>query len=128
MRVRLTSQGRKMRERALDYQVSPGELAAMRARPSWSGLAATIETSIRQDRALSANGWDPARARHLRTPALLLIGDRTESADLKASVESLAESLPIARVVVLEGQEHNAMDTDREHLAALVREFILMGR
>jgi pimeloyl-ACP methyl ester carboxylesterase len=106
-------------------QVSPGELAAMRSRPSWASLTATIETSIRQDRALSASRWDPARAGRLHIPTLLLIGDRTDSADLKASVQSLARALPAAKVVVLEGQEHNAMDTDRERLAAVIREFIL---
>jgi pimeloyl-ACP methyl ester carboxylesterase len=103
--------------------VSPDEIDAMRMRPSWKGLVTTIESSIRQHRALAANGWDPARAKTLRAPTLLLIGGRTQSADLKLSVQSLADALPNAKVLLMEGQEHNAMDTDRERLAAAIRDF-----
>lgn len=109
-------------------RVSPEEAAAMRSRPSWKALVDSIETSVRQDRALTANRWDPARARTLRTPTLLMIGGRTESAELRLSVRSLAETLPNREVVTLQGQEHNAMDTDREHLAAIVKAFVLAGR
>ena len=109
-------------------QVSPDELAAMRSRPSWTGLSASIETSIRQDRALSANRWNAARAKSLRIPTLLLVGSRTQSAEMKASVDSLAKALPVAKKVVLEGQDHNAMDSDREHLAAIIKAFLLAGR
>jgi pimeloyl-ACP methyl ester carboxylesterase len=107
--------------------VSPDEINAMRARPSWKGLVGSIEGSIRQHRALAANPWDPARAKTLRAPTLLLIGSRTGSQDLRRSVESLAETLPNARVVVLEGQEHNAMDTDRDRLATVIRSFALQA-
>ena len=47
------------REKALEtfmtdiVLISPGEVAAMKARPSWAGLLATVERSVRQDRALS---------------------------------------------------------------------------
>jgi pimeloyl-ACP methyl ester carboxylesterase len=109
-------------------RVSPQELAAMRARPSWTGLVSSIESSIRQDRALSANSWNAARARTLRTPTLLLLGSRTQSAELRGAVQRLSETLPEPTVVVLEGQEHNAMDTDREHLANVIKAFALPSR
>ena len=43
--------------------ISADEVATMKARPSWAGLLATVETSVRQDRALSQYQFDPARAR-----------------------------------------------------------------
>lgn len=107
--------------------VSADELAAMRTRPTWPALVATIGASIRQDRALSSYRWDSSRARSLRIPVLLLLGSRTESHDLRAAIEGLAGTLPNHTLVVLEGQEHNAMDGDREHLAAVIRTF-LQGR
>jgi pimeloyl-ACP methyl ester carboxylesterase len=103
--------------------VSPAELAAMQGRPSWKSLVASIDSSIRQHRALAANPWRPDRAADLRIPTLLLLGQRTENPDLKLSVESLAGALPNSTVVVLPG-EHNAMDTDREQLARVVRDFL----
>jgi pimeloyl-ACP methyl ester carboxylesterase len=104
--------------------VSPEELASMQARPSWKTLVCTIDLSIRQHGALSAYRWDAARAKRLRTPTLLLVGSRTTSSDLRASVQSLRETLPNQQLIVLEGQEHNAMDTDREHLASVIRKFM----
>ena len=107
---------------------TPEEIASMRARPSWSAIVGSIEGSIRQDRALSANGWDAARARRLRTPTLLMIGSRTANPELRRAVENLAAALPNARIAVLEGQEHNAMDTDRPGLALVVRTFLTESR
>ena len=106
-------------------RVSPEELAAMRTRPSWNGLVASIDTAVRQDREVNAYRWDPQRARTLRTPTLLLRGSRTASPQLRLAVDGLAENLPSRKLVVLEGQEHNAMDTDRAHLAAVIKEFLL---
>lgn len=109
-------------------KVSPDEISAMKARPSWAAQVATIETAIRQDRALSANHWDPARAKSLATPTLLLIGGRTTSPELRNSVQSLSETLPHSEVLVLDGQEHNAMDADRERFAAVLKKFVLRPR
>jgi pimeloyl-ACP methyl ester carboxylesterase len=105
--------------------VTPEELAGMRSRPSWNGLVGSIATAVRQDRALAAYRWDPVRARSLHTPTLLLLGSHTASPELRLAVEGLAENLPSQKLVVLEGQEHNAMDTDREHLAAVIKDFLL---
>ncbi|HJZ76413.1 MAG TPA: alpha/beta hydrolase, partial [Vicinamibacterales bacterium] len=74
--------------------ISREEVAAMRARPSWAGLLATIETSVRQDRALSQYQFDPARARKMTVPTLLMAGSKTASPELKRSIDSLREALP----------------------------------
>ena len=105
--------------------ISPDEVAAMKARPSWAGLLATIETSVRQDRALSQYQFDPARARTLTVPTLLMAGSKTASPELKRSIDSLREALPHHTLRIFEGQEHNAMDTIPQEFAATVSAFRL---
>jgi len=105
--------------------VSPTEIAAMRSRPSWPGLVASIGSSVRQVRALTRYRFDASRFRTLRTPTLLLTGSRTASPQLKLAISSLMDALPNRTLVVLEGQEHNAMDTDREHLADILTKFLI---
>jgi pimeloyl-ACP methyl ester carboxylesterase len=105
--------------------ISAGEIGAMKARPSWPALLASVETSIRQDRVLSAYRFSAARMRTLQIPTLLLSGSKTESPDLKLAITSLASSLPKAKAVVFQGQEHNAMDAIPQEFAAKVLEFLL---
>ncbi len=105
--------------------ISPSELAAMKARPSWAGLLASVESSIRQDRALAAYRFEPKRMSTLKVPTLLLTGSKTASLQLKQAIRGLLDSLPNRSLVVLEGQEHNAMDTGREQFADVVVNFLL---
>ncbi|HEX7237896.1 MAG TPA: alpha/beta hydrolase [Gammaproteobacteria bacterium] len=105
--------------------LSAGEVSAMKARPSWAGLLSTIEYSVRQDRALTRYQFDPARARALRTPALLMMGSRTTSSEVRRSIDSLQETLKHQKLVIFEGQEHNAMDAIPEEFAAAVSAFLL---
>ncbi|MEP6593991.1 MAG: alpha/beta hydrolase, partial [Acidobacteriota bacterium] len=105
--------------------ISPSEVAAMKARPSWAGLLASVEPSIRQDRALAAYRFDPKRTSTLKVPTLLLTGSKTASPQLKQAIRGLQDSLPNRSLVVLEGQEHNAMDTAREQFAAVLVNFLL---
>jgi pimeloyl-ACP methyl ester carboxylesterase len=88
--------------------ISPDEVAAMKGRPSWAGLLASVETSVRQDRVLSQYQFDPVRARTMTVPTLLMAGSKTASPELKRSIDSLRETLPHATLHVFEGQEHNA--------------------
>ena len=105
--------------------LSADELTAMKARPSWAGLLATVDSSVRQDRVLSQNQFDPARARTMTLPTLLMAGSKTASPELKRSIESLRETLPRVTMHVFEGQEHNAMDTVRQEFAATLSSFLL---
>lgn len=101
---------------------SPEETARMQTRPSWAGLVATIRVHPRQMRALSAYRFDAARMKSVTMPTLLLIGEGTLSPYAKRSIAALRESLPDPTVVVLERQEHNAMDGGPTMLAeAIVR-------
>jgi pimeloyl-ACP methyl ester carboxylesterase len=90
--------------------ISADEVAAMKARPSWAGLLSTVELSVRQDRALSQNQFDPGRARTMAIPTLLMAGSKTASPDLTRSIDSLRQTLPHSTLRIFEGQEHNAMD------------------
>lgn len=105
--------------------ISPSEVAAMRARPSWPGLVAGIESSIRQIRALDGYRFNPKRVSALNVPTLLLTGSETASPQLKLAISGLLDSLPNRRLIVFEGQQHNAMDTVPQRFAEAVESFLL---
>jgi pimeloyl-ACP methyl ester carboxylesterase len=105
--------------------ISADEVAAMKARPSWAGLVASVETSVRQDRALSQYQFDPARARTITVPTLLMGGSKSASPELKRSLDSLRQTLPHHTMHIFEGQEHNAMDTIPQEFAATLSSFLL---
>jgi pimeloyl-ACP methyl ester carboxylesterase len=64
----------------------------------------------------------------VRMPTLLVRGSETPSPELRQAIESLRTSLPNPTVLVLEGQQHNAMDSAREKLAGAVQAFLLGTR
>jgi pimeloyl-ACP methyl ester carboxylesterase len=105
--------------------ISPGEIEAMKTRPSWRGLAASIELQIRQIRALDAYRFDAKRFSTLKVPTLLLTGGKTTSSDLKRAISSLLDCLPNRTLVVFQGQEHNAMDNVPQQFADAVTNFLL---
>lgn len=102
---------------------SPSEIAAMKTRPSWPALVATIDSQPRQIRALATYRFDAARMSAVTMPTLLLIGEKTTSPYFKRAINSLEAALPNATVLVLEGQQHNAMDAARQALADAIITF-----
>lgn len=106
-------------------RISPSEVAAMKARPSWPGLAATIHLMLRQIRAMGAYRFDPKRMSALKVPTLLVTGSETASPTLKRAIGSLRDALPHQRVLVFEGEQHNAMDTIPRRFAEAVSDFLL---
>jgi pimeloyl-ACP methyl ester carboxylesterase len=104
--------------------VSPAEIAAMKSRPSWPGLVASIGSQIRQLRALDEYHFDAQRIKSLRIPTLLLAGSDTASPALKQATKSLFDLLPDRRLAVLEGQQHNAMDTIPREFAEIVSRYL----
>ena len=104
--------------------ISPNEIASMRERPSWPALVASIDTSVRQLRALNAYRLDPKRAAKLKVPTLLLTGSETRSPELKAAIALLLRTLPRASLFTFEGQQHNAMDAIPEKFAQVVTTFL----
>lgn len=106
-------------------QQSPSEIAAMKSRPSWPGLVATIHSHPRQMRALAGYRFDPQRMKRVTMPTLLLIGGENANPHIRKAISSLQTSLPKATLAVLDGQQHNAMDSARELLAEKVLAFLL---
>jgi pimeloyl-ACP methyl ester carboxylesterase len=106
-------------------QQSPSEIAAMKSRPSWPGLVATIHSHPRQMRALAGYRFDPQRMKRVTMPTLLLIGGENANPHIRKAISSLQTSLPKATLAVLDGQQHNAMDSARELLAEKVIAFLL---
>jgi pimeloyl-ACP methyl ester carboxylesterase len=105
--------------------ISPIEVSAMKKRPSWPGLLASVESSIRQDRALAGYQFNPKRISTLKIPTLLLTGSETASPQLKQATKGLLDSLPNRRLFVFAGQQHNAMDTVPQQFAEIVGDFLL---
>ena len=108
--------------------MSPSEVAAMKSRPSWAGLVATVESQIRQIRALDEYRFDASRMNKLKVPTLVLAGSRTESPDLKRAISVLMGCLPNPTLVVIEGQEHNTMDRVPQQFAETVISFLLNNK
>jgi pimeloyl-ACP methyl ester carboxylesterase len=106
-------------------KVSPAELDAMRARPTWSALLKSIGSHPRQMRALASYHFDARRMSAMAIPTLLIRGSDTQIADVKLARERLLAALPHVSEAVLEGQHHNAMDTGRKLLARAVEDFLL---
>jgi pimeloyl-ACP methyl ester carboxylesterase len=105
--------------------ISPSELAAMKARPSWPGRVAGVGKQIREIRAFEEYRFDPKRMTTLKAPTLLLTGSKTASPDLKRAIDALMTTLPSRSLFVFEGQEHNAMDTVPQQFAEVVTKFLL---
>ncbi len=105
--------------------MSEEDLSALRATPSWPGRVAAAPTITRELRAEQGARLDPERAAKITVPVLLLTGE-SSSDPSKADIETVADALPDARIVVLEGQEHVAdilvPKTFSEYVMAFLRE------
>ena len=100
------------------------EFAVYRSLPAWQARIAAAHTITRESRAEEAAQFDPEQAARITVPTLMLVGG--DSPDfLKAGVDTVAAALPDARIVVLEGQQHIAIDlipeVFAEHVVAFLR-------
>lgn len=106
-------------------KMSPEEIEIVRSRPVWPERVAGIDVQLREIRGLSKYHFNPSRVRKVRVPTLLLTGSKTRSPQLKQAITSLMNSLPNRTLVILEGEEHNAMDTIPQQFADHVTKFLL---
>jgi pimeloyl-ACP methyl ester carboxylesterase len=88
----------------------PAELARLRTLKVWEARVGAAHTIPRELRAVEQYTFEPARFAALRTPSLLLLGGASPPW-FAAGIETLRAGLPDARVAVLEGQQHVAIDT-----------------
>jgi pimeloyl-ACP methyl ester carboxylesterase len=101
--------------------MSVDDVAAMRRQPSWGARLASVPTMPRELRTVAGLEFDPARYRDFRTPAVLLLGDRSTPGQ-KSVVAAVHDALAKSTVVTLPGQAHAAQITAPDLVAdALVR-------
>jgi len=105
--------------------VSPSEIEMMRTRPSWKDRVAGVGVQLRELRALTLYRFEPKKVKTLKVPTLLITGSRTASPQLKAGIQTLMKTLAHPTLLVLEGEEHNAMDNIPQEFAGAVTKFLL---
>ena len=103
--------------------VTPEVVEYMRSLPAWQARVAAAHTIPREFRAEEAYRFDPERLGDLRVPTLLLTGSESPAIFEKVK-RAVAEALPNARLVVMAGQGHVAMDTGTELFTTEVLRFL----
>jgi pimeloyl-ACP methyl ester carboxylesterase len=78
---------------------------------------------VRELAATTAVHLDPSRFASLAVPTLLLSGSESP-AFLRTSTATVAAALPNCQVVVLDGQQHVAIDSAPQLVADAVRAFL----
>jgi pimeloyl-ACP methyl ester carboxylesterase len=121
--------GEGKREAALELmfrevvQMPEEEFTVYRALPAWQARIAAAHTITREVRAEVGAVLDPAEAANMTVPTLLLVGG--DSPDfLRADYETVAAALPDAQVIILDGQQHIAIDLIPEAFARHVLGFL----
>ena len=104
-------------------RTTEAEFERIRTARTWPARVAAAGTIPRELRAYEADAFDPAVARAIDLPVLLLIGGDSP-AGIRADPEVVAATLPDARLVVLRGQAHLAYLTDPDRFASRVLEFL----
>ena len=91
----------------------PEVIDQMRLQPAWSARVDAAHTIPRELRAVKEYRFDPERFRDLDLPVLLLSGEASPPALVRAA-EVVHDTLSNSRLVILPGQGHAAMDTATE--------------
>ena len=100
------------------------DIGATRASPRWPVLLAAGPTVPRECRAEDSWVYRPGQFDGITAPTLLLSGSESP-AGLKEGTHRAAAALPDARIRVLEGHGHLAIQTDPAMVAAIIRQFIV---
>jgi pimeloyl-ACP methyl ester carboxylesterase len=103
-------------------RMPPHELEKLQAAPSWPARVAAAHTLPRELRGQQDYQTRPEALQRLEIPVLLLLGGDSPPF-FKAAVDRLAALLPNARLVVMPGQQHIAMDTAPDLVIGAVVDF-----
>jgi pimeloyl-ACP methyl ester carboxylesterase len=107
-------------------RLTPAELEALRADPTWPAYVDTfLETVLPKLEAEAEAGYefDPDRFADLTVPTLLVTGSESGEWLLDAT-DAVADALPTARVVTIEGHGHEANVTAPDRFTNEVLEFV----
>lgn len=117
------------RERALEaffreiVRMPDHEFELYRALPAWQARIAAAHTITREDRGQAERTFDPEEAKKITVPVLVMVGGDSPPA-MQADYETVAAALPDARVTVMDGQQHIAIDLIPEEFARRVLTFL----
>lgn len=101
----------------------PHELEIFESSPVFPARVAAAHTLPRELRAHVLYGFVPGRFNTLTTPTLLLLGSDSPPF-FTAAIAALETALPNSRVIIMEGQQHIAMDTAPEIFTREVLKFL----
>lgn len=102
-------------------RVPVDRLDAMKASPIWPIILEIAPTLPREARAVNTYRASPERLAHAKTPTTVFLGSLSTGI-LRDAAYFLRDSIPSCRLVILEGQGHNAMMEAPDYLVAKVRE------
>jgi pimeloyl-ACP methyl ester carboxylesterase len=100
------------------------ELRMLRTLPNWPARVAAAHTIPRELRSSDEYRFQPARFTEMRVPTLLLLGGSSRPL-FRDAIEMSRAALPDARLAVLPGQQHTAMNTAPELFLSEVLGFLL---
>jgi pimeloyl-ACP methyl ester carboxylesterase len=102
----------------------PYEIELSKSMSAWPARVAAAHTLPRELRAHEGYCFDPERFKSLSIPTLLLVGGESPHF-FKEAIDTLRQTLPDSRVVILPGQQHIAMETAPDLLVREVLAFLL---
>lgn len=105
-------------------EMPPDEIELLRSqRDAWAVRLSNATTLSRELGGEQSYTFHPERFRNMRTPTLLLVGSDSPPRELE-NAKGVADALPDARVVLLQGQQHAAMYTAPEAFISEVVRFL----
>jgi len=105
-------------------KMPPHEIELSKSMPAWPARTAAAHTLPRELRAHEGYRFEPSRFGALTIGTLLLVGGESPRF-FHAAIDSLRQTLPHRRVVILPGQQHIAMETAPDLLVREVFAFLL---
>lgn len=104
-------------------KMPPSDLERFKAQPAWAARVAAAHTLPREFRAMEKYQFAPSRFMRFSIPTLLLIGGNSPQV-FKSGIEIVAAALSRSSTTVLQGQQHNAMDTAPDLFVRTIVEFL----
>jgi len=103
------------------------EIEMLRSLPNWPNRVSAAHTILREMRINDEYRFEPARFAAMRVPTLLLLGGDSP-AKFQDAVEAVRAALPDARLAVMPGQQHTAMNTAPDLFLREILGFLLEPR
>lgn len=103
--------------------LSPMEMELLSYLPLWPARVAAAHTIPRELRQIQGYRFQPERFSALQTPTLLLLGGDSPYY-MKDAIQALHKALPNGQLVIMPGQQHNAISAAPDLFAREVLRFL----